>query len=455
MRTSRNWRKMSRPTRARINIILGSIAYVGALQWAHAAILTNTYAYVGFRYRDDPVVISATWLLALIPSLWMPSSLRRASQLAYWFFYLVVVVPVAVVTVHSYPGDAQSGILTAILIISAFAVLGLIYAVPLVAIPHHRFQPHGLWVAILLLSTFSYGLILFTFGLRLQFASLSDIYTVRAEYMQILENTNVYISYAVDWQALVLNPLLLLLGLISRRKLMALVGVIGQLLIYSFTGYRTVLFSTSVILLLLLVCRPQSRFGIHMLIALTGAVAGSAALYLWSGSLLLCSLIVERLVGLPGLLTGFYFSFFTHHPKMMLSHSVLRGIFDNPYGSVPPLIIGKLYFPSSGTYANANFWADAFANFGIWGVFIFTAILGLVFWLYDSMTLDTDLRLAALMLVMPAITLANTGLLTCLLTHGLAFACLVMYYLPNQIQAPAVSSLARVAYVPARNMRWK
>jgi hypothetical protein len=192
-----------------------------------------------------------------------------------------------------------------------------------------------------------------------------------------------------------------------------------------------------------------------MLIALTGAVAGSAALYLWSGSLLLCSLIVERLVGLPGLLTGFYFSFFTHHPKMMLSHSVFKGIFDNPYGSVPPLIIGKLYFPSSGTYANANFWADAFANFGIWGVFIFTAILGLVFWLYDSMTLDTDLRLAALMLVMPAITLANTGLLTCLLTHGLAFACLVMYYLPNQIQAPAVSSLARVAYVPARNMRWK
>src|SRR5262249_51267030 len=139
--------------------------------------------------------------------------------------------------------------------------------------------------------------------------------------------------------------------------------------------------------------------------------------------------------------------------KMLLSHSILGSLFDNPYGSQPPIIIGNLYFPSWGTYANANFWADGFANFGIWGVFTFTAVLGGVFWLYDSITIDLDLRLAALMLVMPAISLSNGGLLTCLLTHGLGFACLVMYYLPNQIHASAGDGRARLRYAVARSSR--
>jgi hypothetical protein len=441
------------PASARIKIILGAVAYIVAFHWAYATILARSYDYEGFRYRDDPAIISVTWLLALVPSFWMPSRLTRPSQLAYWFFYLVIVVPVAVVTIHSYPGDAHSGILTAVLIVSAFAVLGLSYTVPPAAIPHHRFQPHGLWLALLLVSTLSYGLIFSVFGIRFNFGSLSDIYAIRAEYKTIVENTNVYISYAVDWQALVLNPLLIILGLLSRRKLLVALGAVGQFMIYSFTGYRTVFFSTILLLVLFLLCRSRDRFGIRMLWVLTGTVAGATALFLWFGSMFLGSLIVERLIGLPGLLTGFYFSFFGDHAKMTLSHSILRGLVNNPYGEGPPVIIGRTYFPGWGTYANANFWADAFANFGIWGVFAFTAILGVVLWLYDSITLDTDLRLAALVLVMPAISLSNSGLFTCLLTHGLGLAFLVMYFLPNRIQAPAVNQRAGLQYVPVRSSR--
>jgi hypothetical protein len=446
---ARKRRAVQSPSSARMTIILGAIAYTASFQWAYSTILSHIYAYEGFRYRHDSAVISATWLLAILPSFWMPTRLRRPSQLAYWFFYLIVVVPVTIVTVHSEPGDAQDGLRTALWIVSAFAALGLTYAVPPAAIPHNRFQPNEWWGALLLFSTISYGLIFFAFGLRLNFVSLSDVYTVRSEYNKILDNTNVYISYAVDWQAYILNPLLIILGLISRRKLVVVMGAIGQLVIYSFTGFRGVFFSTGVLFLLLILCRSFARFGIRMLLSLTAAMAGATALYLWSGSLFLGSLIIERLTGLPGLLTGFYFSFFAHHPKMMLSHSILRSIVGNPYESVPPIIIGNVYF--RGADANANFWADAFANFGIWGVFSFTAILAVVFWFYDSITVETDLRLSALMLAMPAFSLANGGLLTCLLMHGLGFACLVMYYLPNQIPAPEPNGALH--YAPTRSTR--
>jgi hypothetical protein len=443
------------PSRAnrRITIVLGAIAYIAAFQWAYATILVGLYAYEGFQYHDVPAIISATWVLALLPSLWMPTRLVRPSQLAYWFLYLAVIVPVCVVTVHSYPGDPQAGVRTAAWIVCAFAVLGLIYLVRPAAIPHYRLPPQQLWVAILLLSTLSYGLIFSSFGVQFHLTTLSEIYSVRSEYKTGLDNGNIFVSYAVDWQALVLNPLLIIVGLITRRKLLTSLGIIGQLLIFSFTGFRTVLFSTTLVIGLLIICGSLPRFGIRMLAGWTVTVAAATALYLWSGSLFLSGLIVERLTGLPGLLTGFYFRYFTHHPKMMLSHSVLRGSFDNPYGAGPPTIIGSVYFPQWGAYANANLWADAFANFGIWGVFAFTLILGVVFWFYDSITLDLDLRLAALMLAMPSLSLANAGLLTCLLTHGLGFACVVMYYLPNRVPAPLWSGNPSFQYVHARSAR--
>jgi len=431
---------------ARIKIILGSAAYVAAFQWAYASVLSRTYAYEGFMYRDDPAIISATWILALIPSCWMPVLLRRPSQLVYWFFYLVIVVPAVVVTIHSYPGDAQDGLRTAVWIFSAFAALGLTHAAPLANIPQYRLQSHRVWVSLFSLSALFYALIFSTFEPTLRFVPISDVYTVRSLYHKSLEDVSIIVAYAVNWQAFVLNPLMIILGLISRRKLVMAIGVIGQLLIYSFTGFRAVLFSTIFLVLLLIVCRSLSRFGLRMVLAWTAVVAGSTALYLWSGSQFLCSIIVERLTGLPGLLTTFYFSFFTHHPKMMLSHSILRGFLANPYGSEPPIIIGTVYLPSSGMHANANFWADGFANFGMWGVFTFTAILGVLFWLYDSITVNTDLRLAALMLAMPAIYLTNAGLFTCLLTHGVGFACVVMYCLPNEIHLPPLNRRALLQY---------
>jgi hypothetical protein len=439
---------------ARIKIVLGAAAYVAAFQWAYATVLTRAYGYEGFVYRDDPAIISATWILALIPSCWMPIHLRRASQLVYWFFYLVVVVPTAVVAIHSYPADLQSGMRTAVWIVSAFAALGLIHAAPLATIAQYRLQPHRLWVGLFSLSALFYAVIFSAFPPTLRFTSISDIYIVRSLYQKTLEDASILVAYAVDWQAFVLNPLMIILGLISRRKLVSAIGVIGQLLIYSFTGFRAVLFSTILLVLLLIVCRSMRRFGVRMVLAWTAAVAGSTALYLWSGSQWLCSIIVERLTGLPGLLTTFYFSFFSHHPKMLLSHSLLRGFLANPYSSDPPTVIGAVYFPSWGTHANANVWADGFANFGIWGVFIFTAILGVLFWLYDSITVDTDLRLAALMLAMPAVSLTNAGLFTCLLTHGVGFACVVMYFLPNEIHVPALHSRARLQYRAVWRTRW-
>jgi hypothetical protein len=432
----------------RLKVVLGAAAYVASFHWAYQAVLVPVYAYQGFRYRNMPEVVALSLIVALIPALWLPSRLNRPSQLVYWLLYLLVVVPVSIVTVHSDPGRLEGEIRTALTILIAFAALGVFYVLPLRSLPHYRLQRNQSWTVLLVLVAASYTAILLTYRLHLKLPSLSDVYLVRSQYKEMTDSSGALASYAVDWQALVLNPMLIVLGLISQRKLPVVTGILGQLLIYSFTGFRTVLFSSIFLGLLLVLLRSRKGFGLRISITWAAAVLSSAALYLWSGSLVLVGLILERLTGLPGLLTGFYFSFFSVHPQMMLSHSIFRHFTQNPYSVEPPVLIGQVYFPGRSTYANANVWADAYANFGIWGVFAFTIVLGLIFWFYDSITVESDFRFAALVLAIPAISLANAGLLTCLLTHGLGLACALMYYFSNTMHGTQSRT-----YAPIRRFR--
>jgi hypothetical protein len=97
----------------------------------------------------------------------------------------------------------------------------------------------------------------------------------------------------------------------------------------------------------------------------------------------------------------------------------------------PPYLIGALYFHSASNDANANIWADAYANFGYAGIICFTLLLAILLWLYDSIAVNRDTRLAALAIGLPAFALANGGLLTSLLTNGVVLAMLLTYLMPE------------------------
>jgi hypothetical protein len=119
----------------------------------------------------------------------------------------------------------------------------------------------------------------------------------------------------------------------------------------------------------------------------------------------------------------------------------------------PPYIIGSLYF--HGVDANANVWADAYANFGYVGIFCFTLLLAIVLWLYDSMAVDRDMRFAALVIGLPAFALANGGLLTCLLSNGMALAMLLVYLVPSTMYEKARGPVAKEAATRGRLAKYE
>jgi hypothetical protein len=126
-----------------------------------------------------------------------------------------------------------------------------------------------------------------------------------------------------------------------------------------------------------------------------------------------------------------YFEFFSSHPKGHLGYGILRGVVTYPYPVDPAHLIGSVYYGSSDTSANANLWADAFSNFGFGGIAGFTIVLAAFLSVYDGIAVHRDLRIAALLIVVPSFALTNTALLTTLLTHGLFLVLILLVLMPK------------------------
>jgi O-antigen polymerase len=418
---------------SRIAVIVGCSLYVVVFSIAYNIVIVPVWRYAGFQSIATPARAFCGAMIATVPALWMPVALRRPSQILYWLLYLLVVVPVCIVPIYALRDQSSGPLLFAACIVAMLALAGTIYGLPLLRLPRLQLNNPEFMVVLALLSAISYVLILATFGLRFRYVPLSEVYIVRSQFEETLSRSSPLVAYAVCWQMYVLNPMLMALGFTSRRLLPALAGLAGQFAIYSIAGFRDVLFSAAFLLYLLWAMRPHKPFGTRLAFTWTSIFAGAAALEFFGCSRTLAALVGERMTGMPGLLTGYYYEFFSSHPKALLGHSILKSLVDYPYALEPRRMIGFVYFHDTGMSANANLWADAYANFGYAGIICFTCLLALVLWLYDSTAAGRNLYVAALVIALPAFAVANSGLLTSLLTHGIGLAMLLMYLMPASL----------------------
>lgn len=424
--------------RSQASMVLVCILYVAVFVLVYKRVIIPLWDYEGFHSRTTLPRAAVGWVLAASPSLWMPINLKRPSQVAYWLLYLLVVVPVCLIPIYALEDQSSGPVMLAACVVAVFGLTGLIYHLPLLPMPRVHLESYEFSVLLILLSTTFYALQVSIFGLHFRWVSLKEIYVVRAQYDETLSGASPLVAYAIAWQMYVINPLVIARGLASRRIMLILAGVIGQFLIYSITGYRDVFFSAFFLFYLLWMMRVEGkRFGTRFATTWTTIFLGAGALKFF-GSVTLIEGLVKRTTATPGLLTAYYYDFFSWHPKAHLGHSIFKSFVDYPYALQPPYLIGYLYFHDARMDANANVWADAYANFGYPGIVCFTLLLAVVLWLYDSMAVGRDLQVAALVIALPAFALANTSLLTTLLSHGMALALLLVYLMP-----PTAKWLAR------------
>lgn len=415
---------------SRVGLLLGCLFYVCTFAVIYRWVIVPVWGYEGFRQRATLPRQVTAGLLASLPGLWMPIKLERPSQVVYWMLYLLVVAPACLVSMWALEDQSNGPVMLSFCLVGLFALTGLVYRIPLLPLPRFRLERYEFGVLLVLISIIFYAFLMSSFGFHFHFVSFADTYAVRAEYQATLDNAPVLTAYAISWQAWVINPFVMAMGLRWRRPSWLLVGVAAQFAIYTISAFRSMFFSAALLLYLLWVMKPGRTFGSRFVTAWTTVFAAAGALQYFGLALIPAAFITVRMTALPGLLTGYYYEFFSSHPHAMLGHSIFRSLVGYPYAVQPPYLIASTYFHNPAMESNANLWADGIANFGYVGLVITALLFAIVLWLYDSMAFGSDKRFAALAIGLPAFALANTGLLTSLLTNGIGFAMVLIYLVP-------------------------
>src|SRR6201993_3189796 len=82
--------RISKFAALRISMVLICVTYVAIFVLVYKFVIVPVWGYEGFRAKTTLVRAAAAWVLACLPSLWMPIELKRPSQVVYWFLYLLV-----------------------------------------------------------------------------------------------------------------------------------------------------------------------------------------------------------------------------------------------------------------------------------------------------------------------------------------------------------------------------
>jgi hypothetical protein len=420
----------------RFGLLAASAIYIALLHIAYVYLIAPYWSYLGMYYSPESnQVVLWSWLVALIPVAWLPIKSTRPSLVVYYFLYALVIVPTCTIPAYTAALEIDSLLKLQAALLICFALLGLVYLIPLAHMP--RIQLSKIWFfMLLLLFTFaSYVTIMHFVGLSFRFPNPMNVYDVRGAYAELSEAVNSkWLGYCENWQSFVVNPFFMAYGIISGRYYITALGLVGQLLIYALAGLKAVLFSLLLTIALLAVQRCKC-FGLGFLWG-SALFVGACIVcdkYLLNTSLGLTALFVRRIVFMNGQITGMWFDFFSNNRFALLGHSVLKGFVNYPYSLEPPSLIGEMYFGHDKMNADANIWADGFANFGYLGMLGATLALGAWLWLVDSSGRNRNARLIMLMVGVPGFVLANCGLLTSLGNHGLGFTLLLIYLLPRKL----------------------
>jgi hypothetical protein len=414
---------------ARRAALLGvALAYAGVLAWTHTTQFAPLFGYQGLvDGHPEGRAVVVMIVLAALPAAWLPISAGRPSAVLLWSLYIAGYVPAVVIPIFL-TADLAAVLPLALTLLAALMIVSVLTRLPLVRVTSRHLSPRAFLRMMTGLSIATSVYVLVTFGFS-TIPSLGNVYAARSAFNTGLEGANWPAGYVVPWAGNVVNPLLMALALSRRRMDLFAVAMVGQLVIYSDTGFKNVLFSTALIPLVYLALSLARRsYGTVAVMAIPAVLLVGTIVNALTSDWALT--LLRRQFATPGQLNWYYFDFFSDHSRYHLSASFLSGVFTMPYSSEPAVLIGQVYFPAEHPHANAGLWADAFANFGTGGVVVFSMVLGLVLWALDGSARDRDIRLIGPMVAIAGLSLAEGALFTTLLTLGLGLACLLVVAVP-------------------------
>lgn len=429
--------------RAFILIPTGVALYAFALHWVYSSIIQPAFAYAGQRYAPaDLTILLLVWMIATATALTLPRRITRPSSTMLWVLYIVTMAPTILMSPYLGIMDQWESVRTAVGFGIAFSGICLLVRRRKPArliIP--RPSPTSFWLIIGVFTAFVYIYMANTVGISFRFLSIFDVYDVRDDYAEALAGGGI-LGYLISPQANVVNPIIIARGIYSRRWGLVALGITLQLILYSTTGFKTVLFGIPAVIIVSLLFRANLRpRGILFLWGATALIAVAATIDELTDSIVWSSLFARRFLITPARLSGQYVEFYSNNPFEMLSHSILAPFIDPPHPYGPARMISIVAIGEPTASMNANFFADGYAHFGWFGVAGAALILAIYLRVLDRAAYGLPAAVSSLAVILPAVTLSNTSILTSMLTHGLVLLVFMLMIAPRGGWGPRQSRL--------------
>ena len=418
-----------------------SALYIIILWWAYANLIAPVLAIEEvFYYHLDPLDDACCFILALIPSFFMPLHVTKPSQYINWMLYITIAAPSAIVSPHNLPSRYNVWPLAIGVNICFLLTIPVSNFKPL-KLPRITFSPFAFWLTAIIFSIIAFGAMYASYGTPNTSISMSTAESLRAAFKEKNKEVPILVRYFFRWEGNVVAPVLIAYGFLRRKWWLIGVGCVLEQLIFMFTTLREFdLIPFMLITVGLWVLWIKKNNAVVFVAGVAGASAFFAALQYVTGKALISLVFFERFLMVGGTHTAMYYEFFTTHPPALMGASIGKFFWPMaPYDKDVGLLIGNAYFrmgsATTATNATAHYWAIGFGNFGWIGLGLATIAGILLFWIFDSAWLYTDKRIAVIMTVMVALTVNSEGLHTAMLSSGL-LPFIVVGWLGSRVLGP-------------------
>ncbi len=395
----------------RIATCLGAIAYALLLWFDYKHFISPSFSYMSFRFYPHPAaVLLLDLVIVAAPCLFLPAAVRRPSDLALMFIYIIVYIP-SIIIISAATERLDFVYLTLkLMIFLSFGVIRLAAGLGrTVSLGGGGMEPRLFMRLVIALALLCVAVIGRTYGYRIVLHDLGDVYGQRDAFKLALDGAG-YNTYLIGILSHVLAPMMIGLALIRRSVLLAALGTVLELYVFSVTGLKSSVLTIAYIVAVFALVSLFPRRA--MVVALLGSSAvlvlgmlASAVLHLG----LINDLFARRTFVMQGLLTDLYYDYMRDQPSLLLSHSILRPLFHAPIIADPDDVIGAFYF-SGAVHANSAIWADGYMNAKYAGIFIAAAVTGGFLAALDYCASRCDLRMACCSLAMTYMMICQTGI---------------------------------------------
>ncbi len=397
---------------------------------------SDIYGYFHLYYdKDRPETYF--WVCLLTPLSILPAGtkLTTASQVIFPVFMSFVGLPTPLYFVHFVtPGDFPIAYLCFFACFTLLAIATRIRAPSIPSPLQERGYKRLIWISIaVVIATFAYGM---TQDFHL--VSFSQLYESRYS-----EDVNgAFVQRIAVMYVFSFGAFFLLLALMFRRFLLVALIMSAYVLCYGMVYEKTALLAPlwliyAYVSVKLFVKESTAKFyfvlgapfyagAIWYLISPGTASPGFNLIqFAYMGTVLF------RLYAVTANASGLYYVFFQNHPHTFWSHITGFNFFMRyPYGDHTVAIEMQRAY-ELGNY-NASFLAtDAIEAFGYQALPIVGLFVAAAFIFLNTASRGFGVRALALLMVMPAIAVANIPFATTLLTDGIGFLGLYMAWMPR------------------------